>query len=151
MPHNHEWQVSVVVMTPACHADDPSSIPRQGNDLFLWYLYVYCTSIIWFHVSIHQYTSFHLPKYHWCSGVNTCLPSRRVGFNPQRGLTFVIFCWNCPSHGRILEKTYQNDLQIALVNLRQKKFTVGHFDLGRYVCLRNLDCVKDNDYKLYFL
>ena len=107
-------------MTSACLADVQGSIPRQGNYLFLWYLYVYCTSIIWFHVSIHQYTSFHLPKYHWCSGVNTCLPSRRVGFNPQRGLTFVIFCWNCPSHGRILEKTYQNDLQIALVNLRKK-------------------------------
>ena len=36
-------------------------------------------------------------------------------------------------------------------SFKPKKFTVGHFDLGRYVCLRNLDCVKDNDYKLYFL
>ena len=96
MPCNHIWQVGVVVMTSACHAGDPSSIPCQGNDLFLWYLYVYCTSIIWFHVLVHQYASPHLTKYHWCSGINTCLPSGRV-FKPHKGLTFVIFCWNCPN------------------------------------------------------
>ena len=28
-------------------------------------------------------------------------------------------------------------------SFKPKKFTVGHFDLGRYVCLRNLDSVKD--------
>ena len=78
---HYKWQVGVVVMTSAFHAGDLGSIPRQGNDLLLWYLYVYCTSIIWFHALVHQY-AYSLPTKHlWCSGINTFLSSGRVGFN----------------------------------------------------------------------
>ena len=93
----YKCQVGVVVMTSACHAGDQGSISCLDSDNFLWNLYVYCTSIIWFQVSVHQYAYVLPTKYHWCSGINTCLPSGRVGFKPHKGHTFVIFCWNCPN------------------------------------------------------
>ena len=89
----YKCQVGVVVMTSACHAGDQGSISCLDSDNFLWNLYVYCTSIIWFHVLVHQYASPH-PKSTF--GVVVLPPASLLGdrgSNPIRALLLWFFVW----------------------------------------------------------
>ena len=83
---NYEWQVGVVVMMSACHAEDPSSIPTRAMIFF----YGICMFIV--HQSsdfMYQFINMHLHLQQSTIGVVVLTPASHLGewgSNPIRAL-----------------------------------------------------------------
>ena len=86
MPFSHEWQVGVVVMSSACHADNPSSNPARAMIFF----YGICMFIV--HQSfdfMYQFINMHLLFQQSTIGVVVLTPASHLGewgSNPIRAL-----------------------------------------------------------------
>ena len=103
---------------------------------------------------MYQFINLQLLHYQCILGVVVITLASHVGgwgSIPHFNLNFVVFFVGIaqtlrakitPFPRKDFRKNFIGHSYSIKHSFKPKKFTVGHFDLGRYVCLRNLDSVK---------